>query len=240
MMSLRGIVKAYGERVVVDNVSLSFAPSSTSAIAGVNGSGKSTLFRIVAGLVRADAGSVEISEEGETATRLSDLPASKRVQCGLNYIPQEHRVLVGATTLDNLLIALSTVDPKARNARSFCAGLLEELELGYLLSERPRDMSAQDRAFLLLAKAFIQRSRYLIVDEPFAGMDGKQTARCIEILRKMQKMGMAIVLTDHNPLALLELAQTVYIMECGQIVYTGSAQDIRASAEAKRRYFRSV
>ncbi|MFY9719603.1 MAG: ATP-binding cassette domain-containing protein [Candidatus Cybelea sp.] len=232
MAALRfdGITKRYGARTVVDDVSLCVASADIVALAGVNGSGKTTLYRIAAGFVRQDAGDV-LMERASGTLDLSALAPTERVRSGLRYVPQDRRVLRDLSTVENLRLAAKDCDDVFE--------VIAELRLGVLLQKRPNRMTAAERGFLLLTIARAARPAFVIVDEPFAGLDRSQRAHCIAILRYLSESGMGVLLTDHDGRALLDVATTVHIIQRGRIVYSDDARSAALSAVARRLYFRA-
>jgi lipopolysaccharide export system ATP-binding protein len=232
------VVKRYGDRAVVNDVTLGVPQGTAVALAGVNGSGKSTLFRIAAGFVEPTGGAVEISGGDALVVPLGGLHAESRVGQGLHYISQERRLIHGLSTLDNLRVAKTSTGGMSRVPSSDVIECLRELRLMHLLGIRPRDMGAPDVVRLLLAKAYLTNARFLLADEPFAGLGRADIDHSIAIMRRMCERGTGILITDHNPAPLLEMSDAVHIMQSGSIVFSGSAREARASAEAAALYFR--
>ncbi|MGA9943547.1 MAG: ATP-binding cassette domain-containing protein [Candidatus Cybelea sp.] len=232
MTALRfvGITKRYGVRTILDDVSLCVGSAGIVALAGVNGSGKSTLYRIAAGFVRQDAGRVFMDRASGTLD-LSALAPTERVLSGLRYVPQDRRVVCDLSTVENLRLAANACDDVFE--------VVAELRLGALFKKQPNQMTAAERGFLLLTIVRAARPAFVIVDEPFAGLDRLQRWHCIAILRHLSESGMGILLTDHDGRALLDVATTVHIIERGRIVYSDDARSAAVSPVAKRLYFRA-
>jgi lipopolysaccharide export system ATP-binding protein len=232
MTTLRfvGITKRYGVRTVVDDVSLCAGSAGIVALAGVNGSGKSTLYRIAAGFVRQEAGRVLIERASGTLD-LSALAPAERVRSGLRYVPQDRRILAGLSTVENLRLAANDCDDVFE--------VVAELRLGALFQKRPNQMTAAERGLLLLTIVRAARPAFVMVDEPFAGLDRLQRAHCKAILRYLSECGVGVLLTDHDGWALLDVATTVHIIERGRIVYSDDARAAALSPVAKRLYFRA-
>lgn len=232
MTTLRfdGITKRYGARTILDDVSLCVGSAGIVALAGVNGSGKTTLYRIAAGFVRPDAGRV-LMERASGTVDLSALAPTERVRSGLRYVPQDRRVICDLSTAQNLRLAANDCDDVFE--------VVAELRLGGLLQKRPNRMTAGERGLLLLTIVRAARPAFVIVDEPFAGLDRLQRWHCIAILRCLSESGMGVLLTDHDGRALLDVATTVHIIELGRIVYSDDARSAAVSPVAKRLYFRA-
>jgi lipopolysaccharide export system ATP-binding protein len=232
------IDKRYGDRAVVNDVTLCVPPGTSVALAGVNGSGKSTLFRIAAGFVEPTGGAVEISGIDAPAVPLLGLQPARRVGLGIHYISQERRLLHGLSTLDNLRVAKTSTTGTSRIPASDIIECLRELDLMRLVGVRPRDMRPGDVVRMLLAKAWFLGARFLLADEPFAGLERAEIDHCIAIIRRMCERGTGVLIADHNSAPLLEVSDRVHIMQSGSIVFSGSAGAARVSAEAARLYFR--
>jgi ABC-type lipopolysaccharide export system ATPase subunit len=232
------VVKTYGDRIVVDGVSLTVPGGHIAALAGVNGSGKTTLLRIAAGFVEQAAGSVAIAAADGSCTPLARPPWRRAVD-GLSYLSQDRRVLHGLSTLETLRLAKVAVAGRRRVPSGEIFDCLAQLRLTTLLDRAPRDMPPGEVVRLHLARAYLVNARFLLADEPFAGLDSSEVAHCVAILNALRDQGCGIVLTDHNWKPLLACANTAHIMQNGAIVYSGTAGEARSSAEARRLYFRS-
>ena len=226
------VVKTYGDRSVLNHVALSVESGAITALSGVNGSGKSTLFRIAAGFVRATSGTVTIDGFESGRLSITEFAPSQRVRMGLAYISQERRLLRGLSTLGNFQAASSA------HSTGEILDALGELRLLALLDKNPRQMEAADVVRLLLAKAYLARPRFLIVDEPFAGLSSAEVDQCVAIMQRMRERGTGVVVTDHHWSPILEMADTAHIIQNGAIVFSASADAARTSAEARRLYFR--
>lgn len=225
-----GITKCYGVRTILNDVTLCVESAGIVALAGVNGSGKSTLYRIAAGFVRQEAGRV-LMERSSGTLDLSALAPMERVRSGLRYVPQNRRVLCNLSTVQNLRLAANDCDDVFE--------VIAKLRLGALLQKHPNRMTAAERGFLLLAIVCAARPAFVMIDEPFAGLDRSQRWHCIAVLRHLSESGMGVLLTDHDGRALLDVATTVHIIERGRIVYSDDARSASLSSVAKRLYFRA-
>lgn len=234
-LELRGVTKSYGTRTVVDNVSLTLRPSTITGLVGINGSGKTTLFKLIAGLLTPASGIIDLVYDSHDRLSLLPLSPDHRVLMGLHYQGQERRFLDRFSTLNNFRIA----------NRSMCQPMdiasiiarLEELRLAGILGRRSGELQKADIVHLLLGKAYILKSRFLFIDEPFAGMDRKSVLHCIAIMIKMRDQGSCVMVSDHKAQAILEFVDDVCIMRNGSIAFFDSAAVARSSADAKRLYF---
>ena len=227
MLTFDRVVKRYGLRRVVDDVTLRVPAGAITALAGVNGSGKSTLFKIAAGLVCPDSGDVTFA----------GLAPSARIAAGLAYIPQSRDVLQSVSGIDNLRIGLLSTGRKWTIQQ--IADELAKVHLTFVLDLERGDVDRQNALWLLLARAYLAKPQVLIADEPFAGLDDAQIAKCIYILEQIRERGAGILITDHRPGAILRCAQRVYIIQEGRLVYEGTPDAVRSSAQAQGLYFRT-
>lgn len=232
------VVKSYGERTVVDRVSLTLPAGQIVALAGVNGSGKSTLMRIAAGFVEPTAGSVAIVETDECRLPLLDRSPERRVVDGVNYLSQDRRVIQWLSTLETLRLAKAAATGR-RVSSADVFDCLERLRLTSLLDRPPREMAPADVVRLNLARAYFVNARFVLADEPLAGLDSNDVAHCTAIFQALRDAGTGIMLTDHNWRPLLACADTAHVMENGTIVYSGTAAGARVSQKARRLYFRT-
>jgi ABC-type lipopolysaccharide export system ATPase subunit len=234
-LELRNVTKSYGTRNVVDDVSLTLRPGTITGLVGVNGSGKTTLFKLIAGLLMPASGIIDLVYDRNSRLRLLPLSPNQRVLMGLHYQGQERRILSRFSVLDNFRIAKRSmrrqVDTTAIITR------LEELRLAGILGRRSSELPKADIVRLLLAKAYILKSRFLFIDEPFAGLDRKNVLHCIAIMIKLRDQGSCVTVSDHMAKTILEFVDDVCIMREGSIAFLDSATAARSSADAKRLYF---
>lgn len=234
-LELRNVTKAYGTRNVVDDVSLTLRPGTITGLVGVNGSGKTTLFKLIAGLLAPARGTIDLAYDRDTCVSLLPLSPDRRVLLGLHYQGQERRYLSRLSFLDNLKIATRSMGEAVSTPAII--GSLEELRLASLLGRRSGEVPRRDIVRLLLAKAYILKSRFLLIDEPFAGMDRNEVFHYIAIMIKLRDQGCCVTVSDHKAKTILEFADDVCIMRDGSIVFLDSAAAARSSDLAKKVYF---
>lgn len=235
ILELRNVTKSYGTRNVVDDVSLTLRPGTITGLVGVNGSGKSTLFKVIAGLLPPASGTIELVYDNHNRLSLLPLPPDRRVLMGLHYQGQERRFLNRLSFLDNLKIAKLSMGERIDTTTII--GGLEELRLTGLLARRSGVLPRPDIVRLLLAKAYILKSRFLFIDEPFDSMQRKDVFHCIAIMIKLRDRGACVTASDHNARAILDFVDDVCIMRHGSIAFLGNAAAARSSVRAKRLYF---
>lgn len=223
------VTKAYGARAVLKGVSLSVTGGTIHALEGSHGSGKTTLFEIASGFLHADGGLIVLESDRTCSITLNYRPPSTRIADGVAYVPQRCRALSGLSTLDNLKIAYGLSRNESTKTNAITLNCLEELGLTRLLDRRPADMNRSDQLFLALAQVSLQKPLFLIVDEPFSGLSGQDLQHCMTILRRLRDAGTGILVTDRNPRAILEIADTVSTLTNGVNMYfAGTPEAVNA------------
>lgn len=226
-LSFLQVAKAYRSRAVLTGVSLSVDAGTIHALEGTNGSGKTTLLEIAAGFLHADGGLVVLEDDRTCTITLNYRAPDTRIADGVAYIPQTCRALAGLSTLDNLKVAYGLSRGTEPGTADAITNGLEELRLTRLLDRRPVDMDRSDRLFLALAQAYLRKPRFLTIDEPFAGLSVIDLQHCMAILRRLRNVGTGILVTDPNPRAILDIADTVSVLENGIIAYSGATHRAR-------------
>lgn len=218
------VTKAYGTHAVLKGVSLSVTGGAIHAVEGTKGSGKTTLVEIAAGFLPTDRGLIVLESGPTLSVTLNYRAPNTRVADGIAYVPQVRRALGGLSTLDNLKIARGPSRSENSDADAAIFSCLDELRLTRLLDRHPVNMNRSDQLFLALAQAYLQKPLFLMIDEPFPGLSSHDLQQCITILRRLRNAGTGILVTDHNPQAILEIADTVSILSEGVIAYSGTAR----------------
>ena len=229
-LETRDLIRTYGERRVVDQLSLSVEPGEILGLLGPNGAGKTTTFYMMIGFVAATAGRVLI--DGEDISRL---PFYRRARRGIGYLPQEPSVFVHATVRENLRMALQTAAPKDATA-SRCAELLDEFRLSPLAGQRAQTLSGGERRRLEIARSLAARPRYILLDEPFSGIDPISVAELQEEIGSIRGRGLGIVITDHNVRDTLSITDRTCLIDQGKLIAQGTPEEILKDPVARRTY----
>ncbi len=225
------IVKQYNKRRVVDGISLSVETGSVVGLLGPNGAGKTTTFYSIAGFIRPDAGRVTLDDEDITA-----LAIHRRARKGLAYLPQESSVFKKLTVEENVRIILEPMGLSRKEIKQRIDYLLEELKLGYLTNNPAHSLSGGERRRVEIMRALAMRPRFILLDEPFAGIDPLSVADLQEIITDLKRRGLGILISDHNVRETLAVCDRAYIVNHGQILTQGTADDIINSPEARQMY----
>ncbi|MCX8160630.1 MAG: LPS export ABC transporter ATP-binding protein [Candidatus Saccharicenans sp.] len=225
--------KRYGQRQVVDSLSLEVRAGEAVGLLGPNGAGKTTAFSIIIGLVGADSGQVWLEEE-----EITSLPAYLRARKGLSFLPQEPSVFRGLTVEENLKLVLEHQEGAgSRGGLKEAAGsLLEDFGLASLARSRADRLSGGERRKLEIARAMACRPAFLLLDEPFSELDPLAVADLQSIIRKLKERGIGILLTDHRLREALGLLDRICIMNGGKIISEGRPDEVLEKKEVREIY----
>jgi len=232
---LRDLVKRYGQRTVVKKVSAEVGQGEVVGLLGPNGAGKTTTFYMVVGLVRPDGGSVVLEREG-TSREITGAPMHERARAGIGYLSQENSIFRKLTVGDNLrLIWEMNGVPSAERERRL-PELLNEFGLAELTDARGDSLSGGERRRVEIARAIATEPAFLLLDEPFTGIDPIAVADIQAMIRQLRDRGLGILITDHQVRETLAIVDRAYIMNDGKIEVSGTAQDVLDSPIARDFY----
>jgi len=232
VLNATGLVKRYRSRTVVDGVSLSLERGEAVGLLGPNGAGKTTIFYMITGLVRPDAGEVQL--DGHSLERE---PMHVRARHGIGYLPQEPSVFRKLSVGDNVLAILETrsdLDPQARRERR--DALLDELHIGHLAANPAMSLSGGERRRLEIARALATEPAFMLLDEPFAGVDPISVLDIQRIIRHLCERGIGVLITDHNVRETLGICKHAYIVSDGRVIAAGNAEEILANDQVREVY----
>jgi len=227
----QGLEKWFKHRKVVDDVSLDIQRGEVVGLLGPNGAGKTTSFYMMVGLLGVDRGRIFL--EGREITAL---PMYQRCRLGLGYLPQESSVFRKLTVEQNLMAILETLDVSAAERRERAQELLAELNLTALAPYPAYTLSGGERRRLEITRALVTAPQYLMLDEPFTGIDPIAIGDIQEIIGRLRERGIGILITDHNVRETLAITDRAYIMYDGAILVSGTASEIAANARAREIY----
>ncbi len=231
-LTAKRLTKIYNKRKVVNRIDLAISPGEVVGLLGPNGAGKTTTFYMIVGLVKPDGG--EIFLDGENIT---GLPMYLRARKGLNYLPQEPSIFRKLTVEENILAILETLDlnDEARKAR--LRELLNELDLTALAKHHAYSLSGGERRRVEITRALVTSPKYILLDEPFAGIDPLAVADIQKIIEKLKAKGIGIIISDHNVRETLSCCDRAYIVNEGAILVEGAPDEIAQSELARKFYF---
>lgn len=227
----RSLRKVYRGRAVVDDVSLEVGPGEIVGLLGPNGAGKTTTFYMVVGVVPPDAGKVFLGGE-----EITDLPMYLRAQRGISYLPQEPSVFRKLSVEDNLRAIFETLDLPHGEQERRIAQLVTDFGLDRVVSTPGYALSGGERRRVEIARALVIEPWYILLDEPFAGIDPIAVLDIQSIVRHLKAMGIGVLITDHNVRETLKITDRAYIINNGEILRTGTPQELSRDPEVKKIY----
>jgi len=225
------LVKKYRKRAVVNGISLSVKRGETVGLLGPNGAGKTTTFNQIVGFIKPDSGDVYMDD-----ITLTHLPMYKRCRLGIGYLPQESSVFRKLSVADNLMSILETTGLKKKERKRRQAQLLVDLGIEKVADQKAYTLSGGERRRVEIARALVTDPAFLLLDEPFAGIDPIAVDDIQSIIRSLRTRGLGILITDHNVRETLEITDRAYIMYDGKILISGSAQELAEDPEARSIY----
>ena len=234
MTSLKaaGLAKSYKSRQVVRNLSLEVANGEVVGLLGPNGAGKTTAFYMIVGLVACEAGRIEL--DGQDITFL---PMHRRAQLGVGYLPQEASIFRKLSVEDNVMAILETRHDLERAAREErLEKLLEELRIGHVRRSMGLSLSGGERRRVEIARALAAEPRFMLLDEPFAGVDPLSVLDIQRIIRELTSRNIGVLITDHNVRETLGVCGRAYIVNQGTVIASGSAEEILANPQVREVY----
>ena len=226
-----GLVKVYGKRRVVDEVSIYVKRGEVVGLLGPNGAGKTTCFYMIVGMIRPESGGVELDGEDITS-----LPMYKRARKGIGYLPQEASIFRKLTVEDNLTAILETlpISKKERNERK--ENLLRELNIEHLRKGRGYQLSGGERRRAEITRSLVTDPSFMLLDEPFAGIDPIAVADLQSTVKKLRERGLGVLITDHNVRETLSITDRAYIMYEGKIRCSGTSDELASDPDVREIY----
>ncbi len=223
--------KIYGKRTVVKDSSVSVAPGEIVGLLGPNGAGKTTTFYMITGLIKPDEGRVLL--DGEDVTKL---PMYARARKGIGYLPQEASIFRKMTVEDNLLAILELLPLSKKERHERTEVLLEELNIAHIRKSYGYMLSGGERRRCEIARSLATNPAYMLLDEPFAGIDPITVEEIMQIVLRLKERGIGILITDHNVHETLSITDRAYILIDGTIYRAGSAEELASDEEIRRLY----
>jgi lipopolysaccharide export system ATP-binding protein len=225
------IKKSYRKRMVVKGVNLAVGRGESVGLLGPNGAGKTTVFYMITGLVAADEGRITI--DGENVTKL---PMYQRARLGVGYLPQEASIFRGLTVEQNIMAVLELIEPDRKARREQLDSLLEEFSIARLRKSPAMALSGGERRRCEIARALASRPSFMLLDEPFAGIDPIAVGDIQQLVRHLTERGIGVLITDHNVRETLSLIDRAYIIYDGQVLTQGKPSEIISNEDVRRVY----
>ena len=226
-----GIGKSFRDRVVVNHVSLRLRRGEVAGLLGPNGAGKTTCFYMITGLIAADYGRIVLDGEDITAQ-----PMYQRARMGLGYLPQEASIFRGMTVAQNVMAVVELREKSQTAARATVDRLLEELHITHIKNSPAQALSGGERRRVEIARALASEPSFMLLDEPFAGIDPLAIADIREVIGYLKSRGIGILITDHNVRETLDIIDRASIIHSGEVLFEGSPQEIVDDPEVRRVY----
>jgi lipopolysaccharide export system ATP-binding protein len=230
-LAARGLVKRYGDRCVVDGVDLEVLRGEVVGLLGPNGAGKTTTFNMIVGGVTPDAGVVVLGDRVITG-----LPMYRRARLGLVYLPQEASVFRRLTVAENVLAILETVERDAARRRERLDALLSELGIADKARQRGDSLSGGERRRVEVARALVLDPKFLLLDEPFTGIDPIAVIEIQKLVEQLKVRGIGIMITEHKVREALAICDRAYILQAGHIIREGTPNEIAADPQVRQVY----
>jgi lipopolysaccharide export system ATP-binding protein len=230
-LQAHGLDKAYRGRKVVDGVSLELRQGEVVGLLGPNGAGKTTTFYVIVGLIAPDGGEVTLN-----GNEITNLPMYQRARSGISYLPQEPSVFRKLTVDENLRSIAETLDLSRKQLDSRVTDLLEEFGIVHLRDQGAYTLSGGERRRLEIARALVLTPRFVLLDEPFAGIDPLAVLDIQRIISRLKARNIGILITDHNVRETLNITDRAYIINDGKILRDGSPEELTSDEEVKKVY----
>lgn len=230
-LSANNLVKSYKDRKVVNKVSLEVKKGEIVGLLGPNGAGKTTTFYMITGIVKPNAGQIIFNDED-----ITNFPMYKRANLGIGYLAQEPSVFRNLTVEENISVVLEMKNIPKSKQKSMIDSLLEEFKLTHVRNSLGYALSGGERRRIEIARTIANNPSFILLDEPFAGVDPIAVEDIQNIIRHLKNRGLGILITDHNVRETLSIVDKAYIMANGKVLLSGNAKEIASSEEAKRIY----
>ena len=223
--------KSYRKKLVIRDFSMELNRGEVVALLGPNGSGKTTTFYAVAGLVTPEGGTVMLD-----GVDVTSLPMYRRAQMGIGYLPQEMSIFRGLSVQDNILAILDITEPDRHKRRERLEELLSEFSIEHMRRAPALALSGGERRRVEIARSLAANPKYLLLDEPFAGVDPISVGDIRHLVADLKKRGIGVLITDHNVRETLEIVDRAYILHDGQVLMSGTPQDVVQNENVRRVY----
>ncbi|QDM14718.1 LPS export ABC transporter ATP-binding protein [Tardiphaga sp. vice352] len=230
-LAVHSVEKSFGSRQVVRGVSIYVRRGEAVGLLGPNGAGKTTVFYMITGLIKPDRGAIEL--DGHDVTRL---PMYQRARLGIGYLPQEASIFRGLTVEQNIRAVLEVIEPSKKKREYELDALLDEFNVQKLRKSPSIALSGGERRRVEIARALATRPNYMLLDEPFAGIDPIAVGDIQDLVRHLTNRGIGVLITDHNVRETLGLTDRAYIVYAGEILTEGSPEEIVANPDVRRLY----
>ena len=230
-LSVEGLYKSYNKKEVIKGVDFQISAGESVAILGPNGAGKTTCFYMIVGIVKPDKGCVKLDEH-----EITTLPIYMRAKLGISYLPQESSIFRGLTTEENIMAVLELIEPSKEARLEKLESLLKEFKISHLRKSLSISLSGGERRRLEIARCLATQPNFILLDEPFAGVDPVSVTDVISIISELKERKIGVLITDHNVRETLKITDRAYIIYNGKVLVEGDAKKIIANKDARKHY----
>lgn len=231
LLETRNLVKSYNGRRVVDGLSISVRRSEVVGLLGPNGAGKTTTFYMAVGVISPEEGQIIFDQED-----ITQKPIHERCRLGMGYLAQESSVFRRLTVRENIMAILETLNISPRERKKRLNNLLEELKIAHLAKSKAYTLSGGERRRLEITRALVTNPSFILLDEPFSGIDPIVVAEAQEIIKDLKNRGLGILLTDHNVRETLSITDRAYLVADGKVLISGTAGELINDPKARKIY----
>lgn len=228
---VEGLAKSFGKRQVVHNVSLSLQRGEIVGLLGPNGAGKTTCFYMIMGLIAADGGKITIDGADVTS-----LPMYQRARLGMGYLPQEVSIFRGMSVFENVMSVVELFEKDKDERKRQVDALLAELHIEHLAKQSSTSLSGGERRRVEIARALASRPSFMLLDEPFTGIDPLAISDISDLVRYLKQRGLGVLITDHQVRETLEIVDRAYVMYDGEVLFDGPPDMVLRNEEVRRVY----
>ena len=226
-----GLVKEYGGRRVVNSVAINVKRGEVVGLLGPNGAGKTTTFYMITGIIKPDEGKIIFDKQD-----ITKMPLHMRARYGIGYLSQEPSIFRKLTVQENIMAVLETLGFSPRERKRRCEELLNELKITHLRTHKAYTLSGGEKRRVEITRALVTNPLFILLDEPFSGIDPIAVAECQEIIKELRDKGLGILLTDHNVRETLAITDRSYLMADGKILIAGTKDDLISNPQAREIY----
>jgi len=231
LLETKGLMKEYGRRRVVDSIDINVRRGEVVGLLGPNGAGKTTTFYMVTGIVPPDKGKIIFDRKDITR-----MPMHMRARYGIGYLSQDPSIFRKLTVEENIMAVLETLGFSPRERRRRCEELLGELKISHLRKNMAYTLSGGEKRRVEITRALVTNPMFILLDEPFSGIDPIAVSECQEIIKELRDKGLGILLTDHNVRETLTITDRSYLMADGRILISGTKEDLISNPKAREIY----
>jgi len=231
LLETKNLVKQYGARRVVDGVEINVKRGEVVGLLGPNGAGKTTTFYMITGIVPPDEGRIIFDHQDITR-----MPMHMRARCGIGYLSQEPSIFRKLTVEENIMAVLETLSFSPRERKRRCNELLDELKIAHLRKNMAYTLSGGEKRRVEITRALVTNPLFILLDEPFSGIDPIAVAECQEIILELKAKGLGVLLTDHNVRETLTITDRSYLMADGKVLISGTKDDLISDPKAREIY----